>query len=59
MKERMCRLGEMYGKKGIKVCKHISIDGKIQEDDGCEYIEELNIYCKECRKKYPFKVLIN
>ena len=56
----MCRLGEIYGKKGIRVCKHISIDGKeMERDDGCEYIEELNIYCKECRKKYPFEVLIN
>lgn len=60
MKERFCRIGEIYGKKGIKVCKHICIDGCMYRlGDNCEYHEHLNIYCPECKRKHKLTVLVN
>ena len=44
----------------IKVCKHISLTGKIEtEDTSPEYTEDLKIACHQCKAVYAFVVSIN
>lgn len=61
IKKRYVRLGEVWNNNfGIKVCKHILIDGaELPEDIGHEYTEELIIYCAVCKRKYKLLVMVN
>lgn len=50
------------GKK-IKVCNHIKITGYFERDvvKGMrpEYLEELEISCAKCKKKFKFDIRVN
>ncbi len=48
-----------YFEGKIKLCEHITIDGVIKPDEGCEYIETITITCNECKKEHSVSILIN
>ena len=44
----------------IELCEHIKIKGKlIEDDDGCEYIEQLEITCNVCNMTFILEECIN
>jgi hypothetical protein len=44
----------------VKLCEHIEIKGKLMNsDDGCEYIETLEITCNKCNTTFILQECIN
>lgn len=46
--------------KPINLCEHLEIKGKLMNnDDGCEYVETIEIICKICKNKFILSECIN
>lgn len=44
----------------IELCKHIEIVGKLMKDDeGCEYITPMKVFCKLCKTEFKLDECIN
>lgn len=43
----------------LEICKHLKMKGYISEHENAEYHENVEIYCKECKKWITLNILIN
>lgn len=50
-----------YDKEILEICPHISTRGRIvpKDREGCEYINKIQIECKECKEIHILVILIN
>lgn len=48
---------EMYGDEWV--CEHINIANGNYTEEPCEYIEKVQIECKECGEVYQITILVN
>lgn len=60
MEIRNIRTGSCYDEDVIDLCHHISITCKqYDNDDGCEYVENIPITCRVCHITHDIHTLIN
>ena len=50
-----------YFHEGVNICEHLKVQGTITKDvfPQCEYVEAVEIYCRDCKKWVKFEIAIN
>lgn len=59
--EYMIRTFPEFYSEDLELCAHITLKGIARkgEDEGCEYVETLIIYCEICKKEFKIEILVN
>lgn len=61
MRKKGIRLVDIHNEDdtGVRICNHIKIVNASKVWEECEYIERIEILCKECKEVYTYKILVN